>query len=345
MKERNAGLADGLTHVIVCVDDTDDLTKETSTGAVAARIAREAGGLGGYARLGVSRHQLLLRDDVPYTSHNSAMAVDLRVPEDRVNELYEFSVRAIDTMRAGTSNPGLCVAVVPEMPDQADRGRIAALVEFGKLAKVEFCPPSDAYALAESVPWVELSELGGTGAGVVGALAGAGLRLSGEDGRFRGKWDITTMFGGAMRVSAGELAACLSDACRGPARVVDAHGADLAYDTPVMLARQVKPVLAGSALSVVCDVECGVARPREKNGAGPGARSRACESFEWDNDAEECDGTGIRSCRNCLHRRWTERGYECVREGDRAQTRVVPMAFGPGDRGRGKRSADRVLAM
>ena len=34
--------------------------------------------------------------------------------------------------------------------------------------------------------FIHLSEHGGTGDGIIGALAGTGLRLSGNDGRFRG---------------------------------------------------------------------------------------------------------------------------------------------------------------
>ncbi len=37
---------------------------------------------------------------------------------------------------------------------------------------------------------VHLSEHGGTGIGVIGALAGAGLKLSGNDGRFKGKFRL-----------------------------------------------------------------------------------------------------------------------------------------------------------
>ncbi len=43
----------------------------------------------------------------------------------------------------------------------------------------------EAYMLANTTG-VHLSENGGTGDGIVGALAGTGLRLDGNDGRFRG---------------------------------------------------------------------------------------------------------------------------------------------------------------
>lgn len=51
---------------------------------------------------------------------------------------------------------------------------------------------------------IHLSEHGGTGQGIIGALAGAGLRLSGNDGRFKGKIKISSE---SSIVSAGELCA------------------------------------------------------------------------------------------------------------------------------------------
>ena len=48
-----------------------------------------------------------------------------------------------------------------------------------------------AYDLAEKLG-VHLSEHGGTGQGVVGALAGIGLRISGKDGRMKGWLKIST---------------------------------------------------------------------------------------------------------------------------------------------------------
>ena len=41
---------------------------------------------------------------------------------------------------------------------------------------------------------------GGTGQGVVGALAGVGLRLYGDDGRFRGWYHSASTNAGALKV-------------------------------------------------------------------------------------------------------------------------------------------------
>jgi len=58
-----------------------------------------------------------------------------------------------------------------------------------------------AYDLAREMG-IYLSEHGGTGDGVVGALAGSGLRLSGNDGRFRGKLSVAQQ---GQAITAGEI--------------------------------------------------------------------------------------------------------------------------------------------
>ena len=69
--------------------------------------------------------------------------------------------------------------------------RPKALVAFGKKAKGHYVELSEARDLAASLPGVMLRGQTDSSQGMVGALAGAGLRLGGEDGRFRGKWDLT----------------------------------------------------------------------------------------------------------------------------------------------------------
>ena len=62
-------------RIYICVDDTDDLTKSTSTGKIADMIAQEIVKMGGTMDKGITRHQLLLHDDIDYTSHNSSMCM------------------------------------------------------------------------------------------------------------------------------------------------------------------------------------------------------------------------------------------------------------------------------
>ena len=189
-----------MQQVVVCIDDTDDVTKSTSTGKVAGTIADACASLGGRIRLGTTRHQLLLSPDVPYTSHNSSMCFEAELPDGCVEEFRRMAAELLVEGSVPAADPGLCVAVLPQDggihgEDGETAGQIAELIAFGKRAKVEYCSKESAYALAASIPWVHLSEHGGSGQGIVGALAGVGLRLSGNDGRFRGAFDLPREMG------------------------------------------------------------------------------------------------------------------------------------------------------
>jgi hypothetical protein len=93
------------------------------------------------------------------------------------------------------SDPGLCIA--QELSSDARQ----TLMDFGLRAKKEVLTKVQAYALAEKLG-VHLSEHGGTGGGIIGALECIGLRLQGNDGRFRG-WYHLGQAGSIM--TAGEL--------------------------------------------------------------------------------------------------------------------------------------------
>ncbi|MBW8382339.1 MAG: hypothetical protein K0M69_07465 [Youngiibacter sp.] len=166
---------------IFCIDDTDNITSTRGTGELAAMLIGEiearGWGTGGY----IVRHQLFVHPDVPYTSHNSSMSFTLDVKEDALSDIIGFSGRFLEEMSEPGSDPGLCAAVTDELNDSL------SLIEFGKDAKCTVLTKYDAYSLADRLG-IHLSEHGGTGMGVIGALAGVGLRLKGTDGRVRGKY-------------------------------------------------------------------------------------------------------------------------------------------------------------
>lgn len=310
---------EGLVRVILCVDDTDDASKATSTGEIAGLIADEVPALGGHVVLGITRHQLLIADDVPYTSHNSAMAFEARLPQGAASELRARAIDIIGSHRAASSDPGLCVAVLPDTWDGEHIAQLARVVVFGYRAKEDLCTIDEAYELAAGVPWLELSEHGGNGDGVVGALAGVGLRADGNDGRFRGKWVLRRICGfadDAQEATVGEVSARLAAGLAGHVQVLDVRGRELADRTPLALDRDVKPLLKDGRLTIVCEVVDGMARPCKKADLGEmgnvcGSWRQVCESFEWDNDPEECVDAQP-SCKNCLYRRWVARGFKCV---------------------------------
>lgn len=163
--------------VLVCVDDTDNL-ETIGTGKLSQTMAEIIEEKHWGSCSAVSRHQLFVHDDIPYTSHNSSMCFGIDFSGD-LDGLIDFGAGFLEERSAEGSDPGLCV--VP-LDDGLDR---AALMDFGRRAKREVLSKALAYGLAKDLG-VHLSEHGGTGDGVVGALAGIGLRLSGNDGRFRG---------------------------------------------------------------------------------------------------------------------------------------------------------------
>lgn len=81
---------------------------------------------------------------------------------------------------APSSEPGLAVAF------EKDIVNLDALIKFGKRAKVDFITKDQACNEA-SRQNIYLKELKNEGRGVIGALAGIALRLSGDDGRAKGK--------------------------------------------------------------------------------------------------------------------------------------------------------------
>jgi len=105
------------------------------------------------------------------------------IDEEAVDEIIKYGGEFLRRERAVGSDPGLCVALPERLTNPG------WLIAFGFSAKQEVLTKEYAYSLAEEMG-IHLSEHGGTGDGVIGALAGAGLRLSGNDGRFRGKFTI-----------------------------------------------------------------------------------------------------------------------------------------------------------
>lgn len=181
---------------IISMDDTDNLeTHGTGWLVEDARTRMRAMDWGEFSM--ISRHQLYVHPDIPYTSHNSSMVftADLRVDLD---ELVAFLSDFLRTESAPGSDPGLCVT--GEL-DCAGRER---LIAFGRSAKDTVLTKGQAYDLAASLG-IHLSEHGGTGGGVIGALAGVGLRLWGDDGRYRG-WFHYAKEGSEM--TADELCRC-----------------------------------------------------------------------------------------------------------------------------------------
>jgi hypothetical protein len=169
-------------RILVSIDDTDDADSK-GTGEIAEMLAAGLAGQG-LANVGrVTRHQLLIHPDIAYTSHNSSMCFEADIAESALEEVIAACAERLKAESVESSDPGLAVVAVDRLADPA------RLVDYGRSAKERVISKDEAYGLAGELG-VHLSEHGGTGIGVIGALAGAGLKLSGNDGRFKGKFNL-----------------------------------------------------------------------------------------------------------------------------------------------------------
>jgi hypothetical protein len=125
--------------------------------------------------VGITRHQLLTDPRVPMTARNSANVIHLEVGPNAL-ELNQVADEVAALMLARFqpgSDPGLCVAL--DVPQQ--------VIEFGYYTKTTLVTQEEARRLADTHQLI-LRELGGTGGGIIGALAAVALASTGEDGRF-----------------------------------------------------------------------------------------------------------------------------------------------------------------
>ncbi len=168
-------------ELLICIDDTDNL-EAPGTGKLAHRLGEllEEQKLGAPGR--ITRHQLFVHPDVPYTSHNSSMCMDFYGRAGCLNDIIAYASEYLVKEGAEGSDPGLAVAVPGLLGDN-----IKEFIDYGKRAKISVLFKKDAWAMAGKMG-IHLSEHGGTGDGIIGALAGISLRLGGNDGRFRGKF-------------------------------------------------------------------------------------------------------------------------------------------------------------
>ena len=165
--------------VRVCIDDTGNIGS-MGTGDLAEILAKTVEERGIAKCSGITRHKLFVHSEIPYTSQNSSMCFVAELAETKLGNLIRYASEFVQLASAAGSDPGLCVAAFDKIPEPAK------LMAFGLKAKYQVVAKMEAYSLAKA-QGIHLSEHGGTGQGVIGALAGAGLRLIGNDGLFKGK--------------------------------------------------------------------------------------------------------------------------------------------------------------
>jgi tRNA(Ile2) C34 agmatinyltransferase TiaS len=172
-----------MSILYIGLDDTDILNSP-GTGHHARRIAAVLANR--WPVRGITRHQLLLDPRVPMTAKNSANVIHLEVNEAELNLVSlteEVAAMLLAEFQPG-SDPGLCIAVT--IP--------SAVSEFGRRTKTTLVTQAEARHLVTAYG-LTLQALGGSGDGIIGALAAVGLAATGEDGRFIWVGDIRELRG------------------------------------------------------------------------------------------------------------------------------------------------------
>jgi len=158
--------------VLLALDDTD-MPGTPGTGrlarAIAAAIATR------FPVAGVTRHQLLVDPAIPYTSHNSSAVIRVEAGAEALDDLAGLARDLVLDGFVEGADPGLAAVDADAVPP--------AVVVFGQDAKRCVLTQEQALRLARN-SGILLEPLGGTGGGVIGALAGVGLAATGFDGRY-----------------------------------------------------------------------------------------------------------------------------------------------------------------
>jgi tRNA(Ile2) C34 agmatinyltransferase TiaS len=156
----------------IAIDDTDILSSR-GTG----RLARSIAGLiaeSGYV-VSVSRHQLYVHPDIPYTSHNSCAVIHIDSDECTPGTLFSIARDMVLGDFIEGSDPGIACA--------EDHQITSEVVNFGLSAKKTVLTQDKARSVAKDAG-LFIEGLGGTNDGIIGALAGLGLAATGCDGRY-----------------------------------------------------------------------------------------------------------------------------------------------------------------
>ena len=161
-------------RVLVSIDDTDN-HESRGTGFRARQLAQMlAAGQLAVVR-GISRHQLFVHPDIPYTSHNSALCLDMDWRGGPLSELADITRAYLREASAPGSDAGFCICPFASVP-----GEVAA---FGAAAKNVVLTQAAARDLARR-HGIILEGVTGDEGGVIGAIASVGLRKAANDGRF-----------------------------------------------------------------------------------------------------------------------------------------------------------------
>ena len=160
-------------RLYISIDDTD-IIGSPGTGRMARNLTDYLVEKNFGRPLGVTRHQLLVDRRIPYTSHNSSLCTGL-MTDKPISSFFQPCADFLTANFREGSDPGLCICHPEDITD--------TMVRFGQRAQKEVLTKNEAETLAR-VSGIFLTELGGTGGGIIGSLAGVALRQEGRSGRY-----------------------------------------------------------------------------------------------------------------------------------------------------------------
>jgi len=219
--------------IFIGIDDTDN-KESRGTGFLSRQLGKLIEDNSPGLVEGISRHQLYVHRDIPYTSQNSSacLCIDKTSREDLYQRCREYLLENA----ADGSDVGLAMASTEEIKDE--------LVEYGFRAKKEVLSQAEAKALAGKHK-IQLEGLTGTLDGIIGALAAIGLRKSGNDGRFiwlRGK---------ELREMTGILSVEDLLEQTGIDSILDLKGNSLGYNEMIHVGDWVRPVIQNNKVLLI----------------------------------------------------------------------------------------------
>lgn len=287
--------------LIICIDDTDNLESK-GTGSIADEM-REIICNEGFGKCGiVTRHQLLLHSDIPYTSHNSSMCFDCEIDDSQYDTLEERLSTYLKNESADGSDPGICILKLTDSTNES------ILLKFGLRAKKSVLTKMEAYNIANELG-IYLKEEGGTGQGVIGALAGVGLRLGGNDGEVKGEIKQYKK-GETYTVSHLLSGNVIQKVCDLDYNILNGH-------ERVYITWKAKPILVSKEIVLLVkwseEKKQWVTMEKKEMRAFGDERiyKQGCEAYAPD-VPEEHVNDHEHSCLNCRYRRWTEDTFLCT---------------------------------
>ena len=163
--------------IYIGFDDTDAIDSDFGTGKVCRGFEKHLPD--GAVCTGAVRQQLLVCDEIPYTSHNSSACMMVEVDSDKagngfIQELTDLAADYLIGRAAEGSDPGLCI--MSEFDPSIDE-----VMDYGYTCTHSVSSQKDALG---AVNGGVILGLGGSNDGLIGAAAAVGLTAAGWAGRY-----------------------------------------------------------------------------------------------------------------------------------------------------------------